>query len=376
MNKENRVMMEVSSPEELVFAICLARNAFLQKVKICVDNSKREFHQKMIPEIKDIIMGLYSLECGYFPTAQTKQYELRMQSDVSGLRAEIELTTNYMISEKECNDFTCIATEISALIGNKCGPAASDRQKIETFASWVNQHFQYKRTNSYEDHSAAGLLQNRTGVCQAIAAMAVKILPYMGIETQYVSGKGRGAGGEWGNHAWNLLKMNDGRWIQADFTYAFDSPVIPMTDSELQLRRFERNHRWKEGVLSERAIETRAKLHREIENSEILLMENENYFSIQGVKIFTQMPVYRKKDGREYLAITEVLPYLGGACEWEPGTDTMRICTGNRIMILSEASRMGNLYPGMFDRKILDICEIQNAADQNKLVLTFEKKTV
>lgn len=370
----SNVVMEVSTSKELVLAICFARNAFLENAKICVDNTKGNFSRNMSEDIQAAITGLYSLDCGYFPTAQTKSYASKILFDASCSFAKIYLKTNYMSSEKECNDFTCIAAEISELLLAECGPHVRDIKKIEKFSSWIKENFDYKITNTYKDHSAVELLRNRTGVCQAIAALAVKVLPYMGIETQYIAGQGYGTSG-WGNHAWNIVKV-DGRWLHVDFTFALNSLLLPMTDNVFNSIMFEKNHKWNRDLLSEEAIEARANLYYEIENSEIVLIENKEYFLIQGVKIFTRTPIYTNTGEREYISIRDMLNYLDGACELNPLTDTMRICVGSRIMTLNNASAIFNPDIVAFDKRILDICGIRNVKYRNKLMLTFAKMAV
>ena len=367
----NNVIMEVSSPEELVLAICFARNAFLENTKICVDNSKKTFNTNISSEIQTAITGLYSLDSGYFSMAQTKSYTSEISFDALGTYAKLYLTTKYMSSEKECNDFTCIASEISEILLKECGRNASTIKKIKNFSAWVNNNFDYKNTNSYKDHSAVELLKNRTGVCQAIAALAVKVLPYMGIETQYVSGQGYGTSG-WGNHAWNIVKIN-GRWIHVDFTFALNSIIIPMTDTSIHSKQFERTHQWNKELLCNRAIEARAFLYGETKNSEIVLIENENYFLLQNVKIHTRFPVYTKQRDKDYIAIKEFINFLDGACELNPSTDTMRICVGSRIITLQNASILLNPETGAIDREILGSYGIKNVKYKNKLMLTFSK---
>ena len=367
----NDIMMEVSTPKELVFAICFARNAFLKSVKICVDNTAGNFNKTINEDIQDAITGMYSLECGYFSTAQTKSYAFEILFDASGSFAQIYLKTDYMSSEKECNDFTCIAAEISELLLTECGLWANDFQKIAKFSSWVKKNFDYKITNTDKDYSAVELLRNRTGVCQAVAALAVKVLPYMGIETQYISGQGYETSG-WGKHAWNIVKT-DGRWIHVDFTFALNSLLVPMTDNSLNLKMFKKTHQWNSDLLSEAAIAARSALFHEIEKSEILLIENEKYFMIHGVKIFTETPIYMNTGNKEYISIGDLIHYLGGACELNPSSDTMRICVGSQIMTLNHAVSLLNPDIAAFDRSILDVCGIRNVKYGNKLMLTFAK---
>lgn len=193
----------------------------------------------------------------------------------------------------------------------------------------------------------------------------------MGIETQYVSGQGYGTSG-WGNHAWNIVKI-DGRWIHVDFTFALNSVIIPMTDTSIHQKMFEKNHQWNKELLYDKAVEASAFLHSEAENSEIVLIENENYFLLQNVKIHTKFPVYTRQRDKDYIAIKEFINFLDGACELNPSADTMRMCVGSRIITLQNASILLNTATGAIDRTILDTYGIKNVKYKNKLMLTFSK---
>ena len=146
-----------------------------------------------------------------------------------------------------------------------------------------------------------------------------------------------------------------------------------MTDNSLNLRMFKKTHQWNSDLLSEAAIAARSALFHEIEKSEILLIENEKYFMIHGVKIFTETPIYMNTGNKEYISIGDLIHYLGGACELNPSSDTMRICVGSQIMTLNHAVSLLNPDIAAFDRSILDVCGIRNVKYGNKLMLTFAK---
>ena len=97
---------------------------------------------------------------------------------------------------------------------------------------------------------------------------------------------------------------------------------------------------------------------------------------IHGVKIFTEIPIYMNTGDKEYISVGDMVRYLGGACELNPSTDTMRICVGGRIMTVNDALSLLNPDIAAFDRSILDICGIRNVKYKNKLILTFAKTAV
>ncbi len=67
-------------------------------------------------------------------------------------------------------------------------------------------------------HNILGVIDNGEGVCESYAKAFSLLLNFRGIENIYVTGDSRGQ-----PHAWNLAKMDDGRWYWFDLTWD-DSP--------------------------------------------------------------------------------------------------------------------------------------------------------
>lgn len=365
----SETLIEVNNPKEFIMALCIARNAFLNNVSINVNNLTRGFSNNLSQDIQEGINGIYSSRCGFFPTAQASSYSSRMVIYPFGLFAHVQLCANYLSTEKENSDFTCIAAEISELLNKDISHDSSDMIKVKKFVSWLKKNFEYKCTDTYADHSAVELLKNRTGVCQAIAALAVKVLPFMGIKTQYVTGVGKGVCG-WGNHAWNIICLN-GEWVHVDFTFALNSFVIPMTDNVITTRIFEKTHKWDAADMSDSAIEVRENLYDEIEKGEIILYKNKEFFTINSIKIHTKLPIYRSDGTKDYIRIGKLVKYLGGGCELEPYRGHMRICVNGKVINVNESLKYLNRGTDEFDIKILQDCGIRHIEMNNKIMLTF-----
>lgn len=105
--------------------------------------------------------------------------------------------------------------------------------------------FVYKKTGATRDHAAVGLLQTRQGVCQAIAALSMVILPHLGILARYVCGEGY-SGTDWGPHAWNAVWAPNGAWHQVDFTFGLHRKTTPNTFTPPDDLHFRELHRWDE----------------------------------------------------------------------------------------------------------------------------------
>ena len=63
-------------------------------------------------------------------------------------------------------------------------------------------------------HGIAGFVLESSGVCEAYAKMFQLLLNYSGVENVLVNGTANGGG-----HAWNLAKMDDGKWYWFDLTW-------------------------------------------------------------------------------------------------------------------------------------------------------------
>lgn len=365
----NDVVMEVNNPKEYITALSLARNAFLDNVSICVNNMRGDFSHIITKDIQDGIKGLFSANYGFFPAAQTRSYSSRILFNPLGLIANVHLNALYMSSEKERNDFNCIAAEISELLIEKCGFYTSDMSRIVAFTNWIRKYFVYRNTDNYQDHSAAELLKNRTGVCQAIAALAVVVLPYMGIRTQYVAGQGNG-NGSWGNHAWNIVCIN-GEWIHVDFTFALNSIGIPMTSNIISTKMFRANHKWDENAFSTDAIEARHYMNDSISKGEIVLYKNQEFLMINEVKIHTKFPIYYEYNNQDYIKFYDLLKYLGGGCEIDLEKNQIRICVADKVYLIPATDNIVECQTGGINKRSLEIADINNVEINGKLMFRF-----
>lgn len=332
----NSVTMDVNTPKEFLTALSLARNAFLSKVSINLNNHNRTFSKEICKDITDGINAIFSSKVGFFSSSQGRSYSSCMSYYPDGSSASVEINAKYMSDEKERNDFTCIAAEIGELLNKKCKNNATELEKITEFAKWVRKNFVYKNNGVYQDHSAAELLKNRSGVCQAIAALASVVLPYMGLKTQYVVGDGKGAYG-WGPHAWNMVLI-EGRWVHVDFTFGLNRIKIPMTYSDADIRRFLSKHKWDENTYSNGATEAKYRINKSLFDAEVILYLNQDYFIIDEVKIHTEKPVYYMRENVAYIRYNEVLKYLAGGIELNQETNDIYICVSGKRHLLKNAT--------------------------------------
>lgn len=366
----NDIVMEVNNPTEYLTALSLARNAFLENVSININNKEKTFSNHLNEDVQDGIDCVFSPKSGFFPAAQTRQYSSEIIYNPYGFGANVHLYAVYMCSEKERNDFTCIAAEISNLLNSKYRNITSEYEKIKVFADWVRRYFAYKNNDVYQDHSAVELLKNRTGVCQAISALACVVLPYMGIKTQYVVGEGKGISG-WGSHAWNMVLLSD-RWVHVDFTFAMNAIGIPMTDGIFNRKIFMNTHKWDEKAFSDVATMAKYNVNNVLFDAEIILYLNKEYIEINGVKIHSRVPVYYEKNNAKWIRYYDLIRYIGGGCELNYHKDELYICVASKRYSIRGAMKVIDMELCGVRKESLDALKIRNVEINGKLMFRFK----
>ena len=364
-------VMYVKTPQEFLDGIQLSQNAFLKSTKIIINNRKNSFSQpqQLLNDARNGVSALMNHYGGQFPHAQLSSYSLHMSSDLFGKSACIDIWANYMGTGKELNDFTCIAAEIGELLNRKIQTTCHAIDKLKVFDSWVKEFFCYENNNELTDHSAICLLKNRTGVCQAIAALAVKVLPYMGIRTIYVTGQGKGMNG-WGPHAWNAVYI-DHRWIHVDFTFSLNSLWLPSTRTKYGAYMFSKSHQWSEIEYSQKAMSAKYEMFRKNISGTITISYETGTFSFNHVRIASGSTMLMEEyQGKRWVNLFCLLRFIGGSCEWLPEQDTLYICLYDRRRIVKNASK--KMRNGLFDVGILRTIGTLRTEGENTLELTLD----
>lgn len=118
-----------------------------------------------------------------------------------------------------------VDSEVVRVVNEIIEPGMSDFQKVKSINDWIVNNTRYdqeyieeiKKDPEYmklpSPHAAYTLFKEGTGVCQAYALAAHRLLEEAGFEVKYVTGNAGGIG-----HAWNLVKV-DGEWYHLDTTW-------------------------------------------------------------------------------------------------------------------------------------------------------------
>ncbi len=361
--------INVFTPRQFITALRLSQNLFLKRSVISVLNYGNAFpkRQDLIPDLQYGVKNLFSQSAGSFAGAQLSQYTLGVSSDPFYRNIKITIDAEYFCSSKEYNDLVCICAEIAVLLNRKVRNPNDNSEKIRVFDRWVKKHFVYKDTNSREDYQAIGLLKNRRGVCQAIAAITVLILSYMGIEVLFVSGVGFGEGG-WGGHAWNAIKV-DNKWVQVDFTFSLDSIILPSTKTRIEERAFTRTHRWDQSEFNELAFESKMKSMNWLYRASSTLEIAGNSLVVDGATVVFTHPLVNRIGSSELIDLSSIVRLLGGGIEVDPNNGTINICAcSNRIEI---RNAMRHFCNGYFDKSIVDCVWKSEWSSASKLLITL-----
>lgn len=143
------------------------------------------------------------------------------------------------IEQQVTEDMRKYDAQIKAILEKIVKPGMTEKQKVKAVHDYMVVNYKYDEnfevglygTDTYAFH---GLLNNGTGVCQAYAELFYLFMCYVDIECIFVGGWAKGASGEYGLHAWNVVYADDG-YYHVDVT--FDDP-LPDSGSKISYDYF------------------------------------------------------------------------------------------------------------------------------------------
>lgn len=127
-----------------------------------------------------------------------------------------------------------IESEVTRILRNIIKPNMSEFEKVKAVHDYIVNNTRYATDTKASPHSAYTLFKEGKGVCQAYTLATYRMLDAIGIENYYILGKSSN-GGAWGDHSWNLLKI-DGRYYNMDVTK--DDPYIRDGEQRLTYEHF------------------------------------------------------------------------------------------------------------------------------------------
>lgn len=341
----------VENPDGLVNAIQLAQNAQLSHYTITCSNTHKMFGEAPLTELQRAV-SLLNNSASDFSKSQLRKTASEYRYYPFPGKVSATFRKIYMSTAKEVNDVRCVAAEIGEILHSRLNGRNTLNNAIHEYQKWINEFFDYKNTGSINDHTAIGLLKNRSGVCQAIAAVTMLIFPYLGYSVQYISGEAYG-GNSWGPHAWNAIRSNN-KWVHVDFTFGMHSLFTPNNDGSMANRTFSKTHRWDNNLLSDNMLSNSNTIQVRIVRNTVELFVNKNTFFLGDVAVQTTAPVLVGNDEIGYwIDLHSILPFFEGACEYLPKSDHLRICLKNRSILIDNAKTIIDKSTGYIDLRAI-----------------------
>ena len=301
-------------------AMMMAENALLRDFSLSCPASL--FGAEPMESAKKAVKSCMTLSS--FPCAQMLKTNTRYVHDFAKRTLTVTVNAQYMSTGKEVNDLRCVAADIAESIKRGLPESTNFFQVIAAYQSWLKRFFVYKKTGATRDHAAVGLLQTRQGVCQAIAALSMVILPHLGILARYVCGEGYSSR-DWGPHAWNAVWTPNGAWHQVDFTFGLHRKTTPNTFTLQDDLSFRELHHWDEVAQSPALFQNVQTLENRLQAKTVLLFANNPFKAeIGGVPMLFDEPVLQNGCVR----LLPLLTLLGGGCELLE--DTLHIVLGRK----------------------------------------------
>ena len=301
---------------------------------------------------------------------QVNSYTVTVASYPIANKVGMEFNINYMSSPKSINDLRCTCALIAKDLLNQPGASRSFENCLLQVQRFFTKQFRYMDSGQSEAHSAVDLMRSGTGVCQAIAAMATIILPFMGIPSLYISGEGY-SGYDWGPHGWNAVKSPSGRWFFIDFTFGLNSILFPpSTINAPATKRFLKNHRWDVNKHSEEQLERTLSVITRIKATTFTIRPNKQTFIMDGIMVSAGRQLLQINEDNHYtLDLVFLFRLLGGGVEYIPDKDRLHFVLYNEQAYIEDASSFMNEDGTFYIHILREIPMLQYSFGNNGIMI-------
>lgn len=326
--------------------------------------------------LQELMGNIYGKESGSFSTAQLRSYTSSFRMYPLARRTRLDATADHFTPAKDTNDLICVAAEIGAKLKAHLGERPTLQRIIHVYQKWINATFHYQRTGQAEDHSAIALMRSRTGVCQAIAALTVLVLPHLGLLTRYVSGQGGGREGL-APHAWNVIRVpapgcdpaleEQLQWYHVDFTFGMNRPT-PNTLTPRSTLAFSLTHAWDTERFTNAFFNACCRRENTLRSAAIVLQENSCRWQLGNIILKSPRPVLKGSEQQgHWIDLFTLLRFLGGGCEYLAGENRLRVCLQDRQYLIENGSYYLGSSGGYLKISILRHLPLQISRTQNGL---------
>lgn len=231
VNKDFRLIVKaktdntVNSQEEFYSAVKEALENFETNVTIKVKNyNNRDYNlkifNKVVSEHPEIDYGYESVSCRISGYRGSNEKTLN-------LNIKYRLSKEVMIQEK-----SAVQAKVKEILGKIIKPGMTSVQKELAIHDYLVENGEYNNSSIEnnivlaEDHNAYGILVKGIGVCESYAKAMHQLCKAAGVECIYVTGMGGN-----GPHAWNMVRLDDGKWYNVDVTW--DDPTYANKNQQI-----------------------------------------------------------------------------------------------------------------------------------------------
>ena len=363
---ETTTDLQVTTPEAAENALHYARTAMLPAFSVTYtpkiplslnrDDLQRTLDYTLAPynaalRLQEQLGQLFRKEVGDFSAAQQHTYQSSSHMYPFVRKACLEVAADYFTSAKDANDLVCLAAEIGSKLKEQLGSHPTVEKIIHVYQKWINTTFRYESTGRPEDHSAVSLMRRRTGVCQAIAALTVLVLPHLGLHTLYISGQGGGREGL-APHAWNLIRVpaagtdpaleDQLPWHHVDFTFGMND-FTPHTLTSRSAQAFSATHAWNEAFCTQTVLNRCLRQAKALQSADITLHENKPGWQLGDISVTSPRAILIGSEAQgHWVDLLTLLRFLGGGCEYIPSENRLRIVLHDRQFLVDN----GRAYLG------------------------------
>lgn len=361
---QSKTDLQVTTLEAAEAALDYARMAMLPAFSVTYtpkipfpvnrDDLSRTLEYTLAPynamlRLQERMNDIFGKEAGDFAAAQQRAFSGSSSMYTFVRKARLDAAVQFHTSPKEANDLICLAAGVGADLKAKLGNRPTLERIFHVYQAWINASFRYLSTGQPEDHSAYALVRKGSGVCQAIAALTVLVLPHLGLETQYVSGQGLGSDG-FGGHAWNAVRVPAGnaavedqlQWYHVDFTFGMNG-LTPHTLTPGSAAVFEKTHLWDRDAINQTSLQRRFHRNQQLCRAQLYLSANRPTWQLGEISITSPRPVLLGNEQQgHWLDLYTLLRFLGGGCEYLPNQNQLRIVLPGRQCLVEN----GRAYLG------------------------------
>ncbi len=158
-----------------------------------------------------------NVDAAYDFDSTKKMYVVTFDMDYATNYALDKISKNPAAAKNASKKVNAYSDTIDDILKSCIKKGMSDKEKVTAIHDYMCRAYKYDYTFKSASYTVEGLLDNKTGVCQAYALLFKTLCRRAGIECDTIEGFA-GAPGEEGLHMWNRVYI-DGKALYCDVTF-------------------------------------------------------------------------------------------------------------------------------------------------------------